>query len=316
MNFKRLHSAAALSSLAFVLTVGTVSGAPGPAPSAASPKHSGDWTVQASPSRLVNGAPIFLQVSPPERLTSLTGTWLGHDVIFDNRAGRVWTALAGVSLETKAGTYPFVLEGKAGAGTQISFRRNFTIGHARYPVIQLQVSKQFTEPNPEQVQVIKEDQELKHRTFSQVTPAREWSGRFSAPVDAPTSDIFGTRRVFNGATKSVHQGLDYRVGPGTPVSAVNAGTVRLARSLYFEGNCVVLDHGQGLLSLYLHLSEIKVKEGERVERGQLLGLSGATGRATGPHLHIAVRWQGVYLNPAALLALHFPESQAKLATSQ
>jgi murein DD-endopeptidase MepM/ murein hydrolase activator NlpD len=90
----------------------------------------------------------------------------------------------------------------------------------------------------------------------------------------------------------------------------------LARPLYFEGNCVVLDHGQGLLSLYLHLSEIKVKEGERVERGQVLGLSGATGRATGPHLHIAVRWQGVYLNPAALLALRVPESQAKLSTSQ
>jgi murein DD-endopeptidase MepM/ murein hydrolase activator NlpD len=263
----------------------------------------------------VNGAPIFLQVTPPERLTSLTGTWLGHDVIFDN-SGRVWTALAGVSLETKAGNYPFVLEGKTPAGTEITFRRSFTIGHAKYPVIQLQVSKQFTEPNPEQVQVIKEDQAVKHKTFSQVTPEREWSGRFSAPVDAPTSDVFGTRRVFNGATKSVHQGLDYRVGPGTPVLAVNAGTVLLARSLYFEGNCVVLDHGQGLLSLYLHLSEIKVKEGDRVERGQLLGLSGATGRATGPHLHIAVRWQGVYLNPAALLALRVPESQEKISTSQ
>jgi murein DD-endopeptidase MepM/ murein hydrolase activator NlpD len=182
-------------------------------------------------------------------------------------------------------------------------------------VIELKVSKQFTEPSSEQLQVIKEDQNLKQKTFRTSSAEREWAGRFVPPVDAATSDVFGTRRVFNGATKSVHQGLDYRVGPGTPVSAVNGGTVILARPLYFEGNCVVLDHGQGLLSLYLHLSEIKVKEGERVDRGQLLGLSGVTGRATGPHLHIAVRWQGVYLNPAALLALHLPESQAKITPS-
>jgi murein DD-endopeptidase MepM/ murein hydrolase activator NlpD len=76
--------------------------------------------------------------------------------------------------------------------------------------------------------------------------------------------------------------------------------------LYFEGNCVVLDHGQGLLTLYLHLSEIKVKQGERIAAGQEIGRSGGTGRATGPHLHFAVRWQGVYLNPATLPSLKLP----------
>jgi murein DD-endopeptidase MepM/ murein hydrolase activator NlpD len=87
------------------------------------------------------------------------------------------------------------------------------------------------------------------------------------------------------------------------VSAINSGTVILARFLYFEGNCVVIDHGQGLLTLYLHLSEFRAKEGDRVAKGQPIGLSGGTGRATGPHLHLAVRWQGIYLNPAGLLAL-------------
>jgi murein DD-endopeptidase MepM/ murein hydrolase activator NlpD len=94
---------------------------------------------------------------------------------------------------------------------------------------------------------------------------------------------------------------------------VNRGTVILARPLYFEGNCVVIDHGQGLLSLYMHLSELKVKEGQQVERGTPIGLSGATGRATGPHLHLAVRWQGVYLNPAALLKLALPDTNSKAA---
>src|SRR5215470_10049564 len=168
MDFKRLRPVAVLLPQV-VLSVFAVTGSAHSVTPPSNPKRSGNWTVRTSPSRLVNGAPIFLEVTTPERVTSLTGAWLGHEVIFDNRAGRVWTALAGVSLETKAGTYPFVLEGKTAAGTQITFRRNFTVGHARYPVIQLQVSKQFTEPNPEQVQVIKEDQELKHRTFSQVT---------------------------------------------------------------------------------------------------------------------------------------------------
>jgi murein DD-endopeptidase MepM/ murein hydrolase activator NlpD len=122
--------------------------------------------------------------------------------------------------------------------------------------------------------------------------------------------------VFNGATKSVHQGLDYRVPPGTPITAVNRGTVILARPLYFEGNCVVIDHGQGLLTLYLHLSELKVKEGDKVERGTEVGLSGATGRATGPHLHLAVRWQGVYLNPAALLKLRLPATESRSARTR
>src|SRR5438552_1729288 len=149
-------------------------------------------------------------------------------------------------------------------------------------------------------------QAVKQENFRSVDPEREWSGRFRPPVNATISDVFGTRRTFNGKVQSMHQGLDYAVPSGTPVLALNTGTVLLARPLYFEGNCVVLDHGQGLLTLYLHLSEFKVKEGDRVEGGQELGLSGGTGRATGPHLHIAVRWQGIYLNPATLMKLKLP----------
>ncbi|HWX91288.1 MAG TPA: M23 family metallopeptidase [Terriglobales bacterium] len=273
------------------------------------------WTVRATPPRPVNGAPVFLEVTPPARLQSLAATWLGHSVTFSPSAGKTWFALAGTSLETKPGSYPLALVATTTSGSQIRFPRNLTIGRAKYPVIRLTVSKEFTEPNPEQQQKIQADQQVKHQTFAQPSsPDREWSGSFAPPVNAPVSDLFGVRRVFNGVTKSVHQGLDYRVPPGTPVAAVNSGTVLLARPLYFEGNCVMLDHGQGLITLYLHLSEIDVKEGDHVERGQLLGRSGASGRATGPHLHLAVRWQGVYLNPAGLLALHLPDSAAQNAS--
>jgi murein DD-endopeptidase MepM/ murein hydrolase activator NlpD len=119
--------------------------------------------------------------------------------------------------------------------------------------------------------------------------------------------VFGAARVYNGIKRSQHEGLDFRAHPGTPVRAANAGRVILARKLYFEGNCVVLDHGQGLMTIYMHFSKFKVKQGEKVREGQVLGLSGGTGRVTGPHLHFAVRWQGEYLDPATLLELTPPE---------
>jgi murein DD-endopeptidase MepM/ murein hydrolase activator NlpD len=267
------------------------------------------WSARANPARLVNGAPVFFQVTPPQTLTSLSGTWLGHSIVFDAGSSQSsWFSLAGVSLESKPGRYPLHLEGETREGTKITYEQVFTVSAEKYPEVKLTVSKQYTAPSPEQLEIIKQDQEVKHKAFAETTPEREWSGKFDAPVDAPVSDVFGTRRVFNGATKSVHQGLDFRVPPSTPVSAINAGRVILARPLYFEGNCVVLDHGQGLLTLYLHLSELKVKEGDSVKRGQEIGLSGATGRATGPHLHLAVRWQGTYLDPAVLLKLSLPGS--------
>ncbi|QHS53669.1 M23 family metallopeptidase [Edaphobacter sp. 12200R-103] len=127
---------------------------------------------------------------------------------------------------------------------------------------------------------------------------------------APRTDSFGTRRVFNGSLASIHRGLDYRARQGTPVHAVNSGRVVLARPLYFEGNCIVIDHGLGLTTIYMHLSKFRVKEGQHVTRGQLIALSGATGRANGPHLHLSVRWQGEYLDPAKLIALHLPSPAA------
>jgi murein DD-endopeptidase MepM/ murein hydrolase activator NlpD len=255
----------------------------------------------------------LFQVKPPARLESLSGTWLGHEVSFSfDATSKTWYALAGVSIETAPGTYSLDLNGETEAGNtpgrKISFRRKFTVARGKYPKIEtkLSVEGKFTEPSPEQQKQIEEGQQVKKDYLSRVTPERKWSGPFTTPADAEISDVFGAQRVFNGKTQSTHFGLDFRVPSGTPVAAMNDGTVLLARPLYFEGNFVVLDHGQGLLTLYLHLSEFKVKEGDQVTRGQVVGLSGGTGRATGPHLHVAVRWQGTYLDPASLMRLRLP----------
>ena len=269
--------------------------------------------MRAQPARLVNGAPVLFQVKPPARLESLNGTWLGHELSFSfDAASKTWFALAGVSLETAPGTYTLELAGETQAGkvpsNKISFSRKFAVARGKYPRIkvELSVESKFTEPTPEQQKQIEEGQQIKKDYLNRVTPEREWSGQFSAPADAAISDVFGSERIFNGKTSSPHLGLDFRVPSGTPVAAMNDGTVLLARQLYFEGNFIVLDHGQGLLTLYLHLSEFKVKEGDQVKRGQVVALSGGTGRATGPHLHVAVRWQGTPLDPAALMRLRLP----------
>ena len=263
--------------------------------------------VTWQPAKLVRGSPVLFRVQVPAGVKDLSGKWLGREVKFFAVPGNTgWYALAGIPVETAPGHYELELRGLRGARS-FHYVRRIRIAPAKYPQISIQVAKQFTEPSPEQLKKIAADKDLKQSIFAKETETRLWEGGFEAPVSAATSDGFGTERVFNGEVKSRHLGLDYAVGPGTPVRAINGGTVLLARPLYFEGGFVVIDHGQGLLSLYLHLSDFKVSEGDQVSPGQLIALSGGSGRATGPHLHLAVRWQGIYLDPAVLLKLQVPK---------
>jgi murein DD-endopeptidase MepM/ murein hydrolase activator NlpD len=273
------------------------------------------WTVVNQPARLVNGTPVLFLVTTPTSVRALSGSWLGHEITFSLDAShKSWFALAGVSLETKPGVYPlelhaknFSVERSEGSVDQaISFEKKIRVDLQRYPRVLLKVPTRYTEPSPEDQREIEQGKEIKADIFKTVSPEREWRGSFAPPVQAAVSDVFGVERVFNGSVQSRHEGLDFRVPSGTSVAAVNRGRVILARPLFFEGNCVVIDHGQGLLTLYLHLSKFLVKEGDDVSKGQAIAVSGGTGRATGPHLHLAVRWQGVYLDPEALLKLNLP----------
>jgi murein DD-endopeptidase MepM/ murein hydrolase activator NlpD len=259
------------------------------------------------PGHPVNGSIFLVRVALPADLKSLKGSWMGHQVFFSfDSSRRAWFGLAGTDLDTSAGDYPLVLQAINSNGSEISYQQVIPVAQKRYTSIALRVAGKFTKPDAAILARVQEETALKNQVFAVRTPERLWSGNFGAPVASTTSDSFGTRRTFNGEVKSVHRGLDYRAQPGTPVEAINSGKVVLARDLFYEGRCVVLDHGQGLVSIYMHLSQIDVHEGDQVKRGQVVGLSGATGRVTGPHLHIGVRWQDIYVDPAALLELKLP----------
>src|SRR5437870_13838905 len=148
--------------------------------------------------------------------------------------------MAGTGRKTRSGTYTLELKGTTASGREVSFQQKVTVRPAKYPSIAVTVAKKFTEPSPEQLQQIKQDQAVKQENFRSVDAEREWSGRFRPPVIATISDVFGTRRTLYGKVQRVHQVLDYAGPSGTTVLALNTGTVLLARPLYFEGNCVVL----------------------------------------------------------------------------
>ncbi|MBZ5523781.1 MAG: M23 family metallopeptidase [Acidobacteriia bacterium] len=263
--------------------------------------------VQTDPARITNGSACVFWVRQPGTLRSLTGTWMGHKMFFAFDPGRkAWFGLAGVGVETRLGRYPLAVEGETSKGTPVRFSTQIAVGHVKYPSIALKVPEKFTAPDPEILARIEKEREVKNRIFSIVSPERLWAGNFAEPVATTASDGFGTQRKFNGVVKSTHQGLDFHAHTGTPVSAVAEGKVLLARELFYEGGCIVIDHGQGLLTIYMHLLEFKVKEGDRVERGKVIALSGSSGRATGPHLHLGVRWQGIYVDARTLFKLRLP----------
>jgi murein DD-endopeptidase MepM/ murein hydrolase activator NlpD len=260
--------------------------------------------VTLTPAIVVAGAPELIRVNAPLDVT-LEGEWQGKKLeFFRGRDGKSWYALAGADVEAMVGPSTLKLAEHEAGGAATDLSRNVEIHAAHYATGALTVEPKFVEPPPDELARIKEEIELKQKVFATSAEEPLWSGDFRAPVTAPATSSFGMRRTYNGKLASVHKGMDFRAATGTPVRASNSGLVVLARPLYYEGNCVVIDHGLGLFTVSMHLSRIDVKEGQHVTLGERIGLSGATGRVTGPHLHWAVRWQDAYLDPAKMLRLN------------
>ncbi len=260
-------------------------------------------SVTLTPAVVEAGSPELIRVATPSGAT-LEGEWLGQKLAFFWSPDRqAWYALAGVDVQAPVGPSALHISAQLASSGKTDLSRSIEIHEAHYRTGTLTVAPKFVAPNPKELARVQAEIALKEKVFGASAPQPLWSGDFRAPVNAAPTDSFGTRRTFNGQLASVHKGMDFRARPDTVVRAGNSGVVVLARPLYFEGNCVVIDHGLGLYTLSMHLSRIDVHEGQRVTKGQRVGLSGATGRVTGPHLHWAVRWQNAYLDPAKLLQM-------------
>ena len=216
-------------------------------------------------------------------------------------------ALLGVDIDTKPGAKAWrlvVLE--PGLDPQ-RLSGKLSVGARKFAVQRLTVPPGMAEPDPETERRAETEAQHLQMLYRTISPERLWRGAFVRPVAGAQPSGFGARRIINGKPRAPHGGADYSVALGTQVVAANAGRVALVAEYFFPGRLVAVDHGLGLHTLYFHLDTVAVAEGDRVERGQTLGTVGATGRATGPHLHFGAQLGGARIDPAALLALRLTD---------
>jgi murein DD-endopeptidase MepM/ murein hydrolase activator NlpD len=266
-----------LAHLAFVLLLGHAVAA------FALPKHSP-----------VPGGVAVIDLGPAGQNVP-TARWGEQALAVVSDHGR-WLALLGIPLDTLPGD----LEIAVFSGSTVALRQ-IAVHIKNYPEQRLTIKDQGkVEPNPEDLARIEREKEITEaikRRFSPPAP----DTTFVLPASGPLSSRFGLRRIFNGQPRNPHAGLDVAVGTGSPVKAPADGVVANTGEYFFNGNTVFVDHGQGLITAYMHLSRVDVRAGQAVKKGEILGAVGATGRATGPHLHWAVILNNTPVDPELFL---------------
>jgi murein DD-endopeptidase MepM/ murein hydrolase activator NlpD len=247
------------------------------------------------------GQAVRLSIPDATGIQSVQIEWQGKTVPY-TKIGKEWITVIGVDLDVDAGEYP----------AEIRVTRNgevektgvtVNVKAVKFPVEHLQVAEQFVELSPENTErALREAKEL-DEIHNTITPEALWREPFVVPIPGGVGSSFGKRRVFNGESRNPHAGADLKATTGTPIRSTNRGRVVLAKNLFFTGNTVIVDHGLGIYTLYAHLSRMNVKEGEMVERAKVIGLAGATGRVTGPHLHWGAKVQNTRVDPFSLINL-------------
>jgi len=205
----------------------------------------------------------------------------------------LWLAVAGIALDTTPGTIRVSANGVDSA---------IDISTHDYREQRITVENQsFVDQTPEQLERIFSERKVIDAVLTSFTQTPVDGLSLEAPIPGKQSDSFGYRRFFNDQPRSPHKGMDISGGSGQAIVAPRAGTVAATGNYFFNGNTVLVDHGQGFITMYCHLSEIGVDEGQRVVTGDLLGAVGSTGRVTGPHLHFGTYLNGTAVDPAIFL---------------
>ena len=272
-----------------------------------------------APATVARGDAFVALAVSDEPVTTLNFRWMGKNYAATATATAVaqapggvqkWQAVILLPVPLDAKENDFTLSatpvtGQAGGKKPAAAPQAATLSIGVYdkdrPVQKLTVDKKYVDPPAAQMERIKADRELVRKTLAAYTPERLWTLPFERPVPGDVSSLFGLKRVFNGQPRGLHRGLDLRGAEGTPIVACADGRVALTGDLYFSGNVVYINHGEGVFTAYLHMSKILVAKDQAVRKGEVIGLVGATGRVTGPHLHLSLLVQGVSVDPQPLL---------------
>jgi murein DD-endopeptidase MepM/ murein hydrolase activator NlpD len=250
------------------------------------------------PKEVFPGDVFLLKINTDNNTAALPeAEFAGRKITVFHDADNHFIALVPVDINTSPKKYSITV--RSGKDQQITY---INVKLFKFPTIKMTLPKEKVTLSPEDLKRAERETDIMNKVLSESTE-RRWNGLFTTPTDTEVSEVFGVKRIMNKKHNSVHRGVDYRGKMGTPVKAVNSGTVVLKKNLFFGGNTLVVDHGMGLFSIYMHLSEFHVSEGETVSKGQVIGLVGMTGRATGPHLHFGFKLAGVSVNPEALFKL-------------
>lgn len=250
------------------------------------------------------GEALLVVVAGAEPKTPPAGKFEGKALRFfpGGQDGR-WLALVGLDLELKPGPHTLSLEVAAPGQAPKPWSTAIDVAPKEFPTRTLTVEEKYVAPPKEDEERAEREAKMLSERFAASEDRRYFEGRFKTPIQGAAVSRFGERSVFNGVPKAPHSGADLKAKTGVKVRAPQGGKVIVAQNLFYQGNCVFLDHGYGLVSGYFHLSELDVKEGDVVKPGQLLGRVGRTGRATGPHLHWSVKAGGARVDPFSLTAL-------------
>jgi murein DD-endopeptidase MepM/ murein hydrolase activator NlpD len=237
----------------------------------------------------VPGGILVLDVHGVDNAKALHGHLLGQRLRFFTAGPHHQRALVGLSLDQKPGTLPVQVEYVHGLGAE-TLDASVEVQPKEFRKSELKVAPKFVSPPDSEKQHIAEDHlAIKAGYHALPFGPALFSGKLTPPRDSELTAHFGDQRIYNGKKRSAHMGTDFDGNIGDPIRAVAAGVVVLARACYYSGNTVFVDHGGGLFTSYFHMSRMDVKAGQKVKRGEQLGVVGKTGRVTGPHLHLGVK---------------------------
>jgi murein DD-endopeptidase MepM/ murein hydrolase activator NlpD len=255
------------------------------------------FRVEISPKVIRQGDAFLVRVTGRNSPAVPTATVTAKKIQFSKCGEGCFIGIGAVGIDVKTGDYPV----RVAAGKTTKTIR-LTVKKASVQTLALSLPEGKVTLSPADLEIVKEENIMLESRFLTVSE-RQWKGVFRIPTDNEISTAFGTKRIMNKTWTSIHRGVDIRGSEGDEVRASNNGTVVLARELFFGGNTIILDHGQGIYTLYMHLSQMNVRPGDPVAKGDIIGLLGSTGRATGPHLHFGVKVSNVSVNPLSLLKL-------------